>query len=522
MSQGKKYILWVDDEILQLRPHILFLEEKGYNIKTATNGQDAVSLLEDKPYDIVLLDEMMPGLDGLSTLEKIKDIAPNIPIIMITKSEKEGLMDDAIGREITDYLIKPVNPKQILSSLKKIFDKEKIIEKRTARDYTGQYRKIIKDLSSVDSAAGWFRIARWLARWDLTFDKYPDIGLIETHQQIRNECNREFAKFVEDNYVNWLHSKDRPMLSVDVVPQKVLPELATSDCVVFMVIDCMRYDQWLAVEPILNNFFDISTNLYLSILPTATPFSRNALFSGLFPSEFQSKYNEYWQRAFKDSDSHNRFEHQLLDKLLIRAGIRLDNYSKYIKILDPEEGEYLLKRLDDYLSAPLTSVVVNFLDILIHSRSYSEVIHEISLDERSVRAVMRTWFLHSPLFSVLKEMSKRKRISIIITTDHGSILARRATKAYGRKDASSNLRYKYGDNINADEEGAIVIKDLEEYKLPAFSLTSSFIIAKEDYFFVYPSNYSEYEQQYEGSIVHGGISIEEMIVPIIRMTPKED
>ncbi|MBN1756503.1 response regulator [bacterium] len=515
-----KRILWIDDEIVQLKPHIYFLEEKGYQVTPASNGRDALAMLEKNNYDVVLLDEMMPGLDGLTTLEEMRKIDSYIPIIMITKSEEEGLMNEAIGREITDYLIKPVNPNQILLSLKKIFDQRTIVEGELTRKYTTEYRKYLMGLQSISEPEEWYDLANWLSEWNVIFDEHPGIGLIESHRDFIRECNVEFGKYIEGNYLKWLYSKERPTISNDLVDKYLLPIMRKGKKAFLIVVDCMRLDQWLSVEPFLNPYYDINRDLYYSLLPTATPFSRNAIFSGLFPSELARKYPDLWSNAFTDPQSRNRYEHQLLDKQLERNGFAVEGSTKYIKILDPQEGEFLLKHLQSYSAAPQTSVVINFLDILAHSRVNSDVIQEISPDDRAYRNIMKAWFNNSPFFEVLKMLSRRDDLEIVMTTDHGSVLGQRGTRAYGGKGTSSSLRYKYGSNLNAEPKDALIIREPKEFKLPDFSMSTTYIIAKEDYFFVYPSNFSKYEQEYKNSIIHGGISLEEMIIPVIRMTPK--
>ncbi|MBN2542037.1 response regulator [bacterium] len=518
--KSTKKILWVDDEITQLRPHIFFLEEKGYKVTPASNGRDAIAMLEKNDYDIVLLDEMMPGLDGLSTLEEMRKIDAFIPVIMITKSEEEGLMEQAIGKEITDYLIKPVNPKQILLSLKRLFETRQIVQEEIVKKYTTEYRRYSVELTSISTPEGWFELAMWIADWNVIFDKHPNLGLTESHKDFTRECNVEFGKYIEGSYVNWIYDDQRPTISTDIVKKKMAPIMRDGKKALLMVIDCLRLDQLLTVKGLLNQYFELDLELYFSILPTATPFSRNAIFSGLFPLELARKYPELWSQAFADPQSRNRYEHQLLDKQLAKLDVEIKGDTKYIKILDPQEGEFFLKHLQTYASAPQSSVVINFLDILAHSRSSSDVIQEISPDERAYRTIMKTWFSNSPFFEALKILSKKDDIKIIITTDHGSTIGLRGTKAYGGKDTSPSLRYKYGNNLNAEAKDALIIRDPKEYKLPDFNMSTTYIIAKEDYFFVYPSNFGKYEQEYKNSILHGGISLEEMIIPVMVLTPR--
>jgi len=516
-----KRIIWADDEIDQLKPHIIFLKERGYEVDGVPSGEDAIELLKRGGYDLVLLDEMMPGMDGITALEGIRKIDKRIPVVMITKSEEETLMEEAIGKEIADYLVKPVNPHQILSSLKRIFDSTRIVGQQLTRDYTAEYRDMSTRPSANAKPERWLELAYWLAEWDVILDYRPDLGLVQMHREFRHECNAEFARFILSNYEHWLQAdrRERPRLSIDIARDRLIPHLAEGKKLFFVVIDCMRLDQWLSVENMLAQSFDITSEAYFSLLPSATPFCRNGLFSGLFPLDLAKRYPELWTNPSDDSTSRNRYEHQLLDKLIAENGISLPGDTKYIKLLDPEEGESLVYRLKSYLSAPMTSVVVNFLDILAHSRAASEVLREISPDESAYRSVMKTWLGHSSLYKALTSLAQED-VVIIITTDHGSTIGKRGVKAFGKKDTSTNLRYKYGDNINCDEKGGVFIRKPENWRLPSFTRTTNYIIALEDYYFVYPTNFAQYEKKYKNSFIHGGISIEEMVVPVATLTPR--
>ncbi|HHS50805.1 MAG TPA: response regulator [candidate division Zixibacteria bacterium] len=517
----EKRIIWADDEIAQLQPHIIFLQERGYSVEGVHSGEDAVALVQSGGFDLVLLDEMMPGMDGLTTLEEIRKIDKRIPVVMITKSMEETLMEDAIGKEIADYLVKPVNPHQILSTLKRIFDSGRIVGQQLTRDYTTEYRDMVMRPSQKASPEQWLELSFWLAEWDVILDSHSELGLTRTHRDFRRECNGEFSRYIESNWEQWIWSEreNRPMLSVDVAGEHVIPALGAGEKVFFVVIDCMRLDQWLTVESLLSDYYNIETDVFFSLLPSATPYARNAVFSGLFPYEISQRYPDLWINPLDDSSSRNRYEHQLLDKLIAQNGIDLPGDTKYIKILDPEEGESLVHRLKSYLSAPMTSVVANFLDILAHSRAANEVLREMSPDEGAYRSVMKTWFAHSSLLKALRAIA-RENVTVVITTDHGSTIGRRGTKAFGKRDTSPNLRYKFGDNINCDEKGGIFIRNPKDWRLPSFTRTTNFIIAKEDYYFVYPTNFSQFERQYRNSFLHGGISIEEMVVPVAVLRPK--
>ncbi len=519
MKEEIKNILWVDDEIDQLKSHIIFLEGRGYKVTGASNGDDAVALVESRDFDLVLLDEMMPGKDGLTTLEEIKEKSPHLPVIMVTKSEEENLMDQAIGRKIDDYLTKPVNPSQILSAAKKILDTRRIRVERLAQDYARASSKIRSALFGALGWTEWIDIHRTLSEWDLEIDNFGDADLRQTHQGQRRECNVEFGKYVEGIYSKWLAAKDAPPLSIDVAKRHLFPLLSRRMRTVFIVMDCMRLDQWMSIEPLLDEYFHIQRDYYYSILPTATPYARNAVFSGLFPSDLAHKYPELWKAGTRDDSSRNRYEHQLLDDQLRKMGVRLKSDSKYVKVLDAREGDQLAKKISSYRNTPLLSVVFNFLDILAHGRSQSDILKEMTPDESAYRSLTRPWFLHSSLFKILQYLSTQD-CTLVLTTDHGSVWGTRGTIARGKRDTSTNLRYKYGDNLNCNPKEALLIKDPVEYRLPRYTIATTYIIAKEDYYFVYPTKYSEYEKEYKNSFQHGGVSLEEMILPVITMTPR--
>jgi CheY-like chemotaxis protein len=516
---ANKRILWVDDEIDQLQSHILFLKEKGFDVVPAANGDDAIAKVRQEDFDMVLLDEMMPGKDGLTTLEEIKELNPALPVVMVTKSEEEHLMEEAIGKKIDDYLTKPVNPSQILSVSKKILDAKKIMGDHLTQQYIKDFSRISNMLSGPMDWDDWYDLALTLARREIEAEDFPDLGLKQTLHGQNSECNSEFGRYIERNYKKWMRSDERPTLSTDIV-QKYLAPLLTdaSGSVIFIIIDCMRLDQWLVIEEVLGEYFNISRDLYFSILPTATPFSRNAIFSGHFPEDFVKLIPE-GLRIDRDDSSLNRYERQFLEKLLNRLKFSFKTEPKYVKVLDQNEGENLVKKLDNYLTSPLLSVVYNFLDILAHGRSESEILQEIAPDEAAFRSLMKSWFIHSPLYTMLRELSTRD-CSILITTDHGSILGTKGTTAHGRRDASTNLRYKYGDNLNCDTRHAILLKEPRDFRLPYFTGHTTYIFAKENYYFVYPTNFHEYQRYYQNSFQHGGVSIEEMILPVATLKSK--
>ncbi|HFB68365.1 MAG TPA: response regulator [Calditrichae bacterium] len=517
----KAKILWVDDEIEFLKPHILFLEEKGYEVHTTTNAEDALELVQQEPFDLILLDETMPGMDGLSALQEFKTINPALPIIMITKNEEESLMEEAIGAQIDDYLTKPVNPSQILLAAKKILEKHAISQQKVTREYASELNKIAMRLMGPMEPEDWVDIYLKLTRWDVELDALADRDLRDVIYNQRRECNVEFGKYIERTYRSWLESPygERPTLSVDVVRKFVLPQLKAGQKVVFVIIDCLRLDQWMALEKYFYPYFNLQRDYYFSILPTATPFSRNAIFSGLFPSEIEKRYPELWAKGEDDEYSRNRYEDKLIFDQLRLLGVQLSNPPKYSKILNVNEARKVEQNLDAYLTEPLFSMVVNFVDILAHSRSDLPILKEIAPDESSYRSLTRSWFEHSPVLDIFKKLAK-KGVSVIITTDHGSVRCLRGTKVLGDRETSTSLRYKYGRNLKVDPKHALIIKNPLEYKLPQRQANHQYIIAKEDYYFVYPTNYHKYLAYYRDSFQHGGISLEEMILPVIQLTPK--
>lgn len=521
----KKKLLWVDDEIDLLRSHIIFLSEKGYEVDTAMNGADAIEAVKEKSYDLIFLDEMMAGMGGLETLAQIKDINQNIPVVMITKSEEESLMNDAIGGRISDYLTKPVNPSQVLLVCKKILEGRKISGQYAAKDYLQDFNQISQALSGNLDFSEWIELYLKLVNWELELDSHPELGLRQTLNDQEREANKEFSKFVEKNYKNWINKigeDGTPTLTTQITEKYVLNHVKDENTSVFyFVLDCMRMDQWLVIEKHLRDLFNIEKDYYYAILPTSTPYARNALFAGLFPSEIEKYYPDLWTgKNDDDENSMNKFEKELFQLLLDRKKIKLRNELKYIKIIDPDVGRNFEQNIMSYKNNHLTAVVVNFLDMIAHGRSDSDILKEIAPDEPAYRSLTNSWFTHSSLFGTFKALSKMDKVKIIITTDHGSIRSLRGAKVLGDREASTNLRFKYGRNLKVDDKHAIYIKNSLEYKLPKRGVTINYIIAKEDYYFVYPTDYHKYLSYYKDTFQHGGISMEEIILPVITMEPK--
>ncbi len=524
MQEVKGKILWVDDEIELLRPHIRFLVDRGYAVETATNGSDAVTMIRQDGFDLVFLDEMMAGMGGLETLAEIKDLRPNIPVVMVTKNEEESLMEEAIGDKISDYLIKPVNPSQVLMACKKFLEGKKITSAAVSKDYIQELNKIASALMGGLDCGGWVDVYTRLVQWSLELDGHPDSSLKQMLGDQTRECNLAFGRYIERNYADWVASepgsKNRPVLSPEIVDRYVIPQIHTGNSVILFVIDCLRLDQWLVMESLLEEYFSISREYYFSILPTATPYSRNAIFSGSFPSDIELRYPELWEKSEDDENSRNRYERQFLDKLLERRKINLKPEPKYVKILDAEFGRGVEQNILSYTQTPLSSIVVNFVDMLAHGRSDSTLLKEIAPDESAYRSLTRSWFTHSSLFGMLKALSRCKNVSVILTTDHGSIRCLRGAKVLGDREASTNLRYKFGRNLKCDEKTAIMVRNPMDFKLPKRGVAVNYILAKEDYYFVYPTDYHKYLNQYRDSFQHGGASMEEMILPVVKLEPR--
>jgi len=510
-------ILWADDEIDQLKSHIIFLENKGFSITPVTNGEDAISMIKQDVFDLVFLDEQMPGMDGLATLEQIQILQPSLPVIMITKSEEESIMDDAIGSKIADYLIKPVNPNQILLSIKRTLDKKRIENEKSAQAYLKNFNQLSSRFNEQTDWRGWIDIYRTLTNWEMNLEN-SDEGLRQVLQDQFQQANQAFGRFVDLEYKSWLsnESGDRPSLSTDLLKEKVFPRLSDDETVVFFLIDCMRYDQWVLFERILTEYYSIETDFYYSILPTATPYSRNSIFSGLFPLQIKQRHPELWEMG-EDETSLNQHEEELLEIYLARH--HLNAPFKYEKVIRPEDGNRIADKMKNYTQSPFSAIVYNFVDTLVHSRSDSDVLKQLSPDVPAFRSLTESWFQHSSLLRMFKELADED-VTVVVSTDHGAVRAMRDTKVFGDRDAATNLRYKYGRNLKAEESAAIFIDKPEEYFLPVPKTANTYIIAKEDYYFVYPTNYHRFQNLYKDTFQHGGASMQEMILPVATMKPR--
>lgn len=518
MALGK--ILWVDDEIESLQSQILFLQNKGYEVSALTNGFDAVDFVRDNFVDVVLLDETMPGITGLETIAKIKEVNQQIPIVMITKNETENLMDEAIGSQITDYLIKPVNPNQVLLSLKKIIDNKRLVAEKTTTAYQQQFRNLFMALNSSPDYNEWMEIYKKLVYWELEMEKSDSPEMQEVFQAQKSEANNEFFKFVSRNYAKWIGPKsvEGPVMSHTLFKYKVMPHVEKGVPTFFLLIDNLRFDQWKAIQPIFAESFRIlEEESFYSILPTATQYARNAIFSGLLPMDIEKAYPQQWKNDDEEGGK-NLFEEEFFRGQLKRMK-REDVRFSYTKILNNQAGQDLVNNIHNLLNNDLNIIVYNFVDMLSHARTEMEVLKELAGDEISYRSVTKSWFEHSPLHQALKRIADKK-INIVLATDHGSVRVKTPAKVIGDKQTTTNLRYKHGRNLNYEQKEVLAFRDPKEAGLPVPTVNSSFIFAKEDLFLCYPNNYNYYVNYYRNTFQHGGVSLEEMIVPVIKMTNK--
>lgn len=517
MSQIK--ILWVDDEIDLLKPHILFLEKKGYHVTTCNNGQDAIELFDTDNFDIVFLDENMPGLSGLETLSEIKEKKSATPVIMITKSEEEYIMEEAIGSKIADYLIKPVNPNQILLSLKKNLDHSRLVSEKTTLDYQKEFRKIAMDMAMVNSYEDWIELYKKLLFWEIELENIEDQSMVEILESQKLEANSQFGKYIEKNYEKWFTTEDnRPYLSHEIFRKLVVPEIRKKDKpILFVVIDNLRYDQWKAFESVVNNHYKLEKETsYFSILPTATQYARNAIFSGLTPLEMEKNYPQYWKNDVDDGGK-NLFEGEFLTEQLKR--LRIDIRQEYYKITNFKDGKKLVDNFKTLKGNDLTTVVYNFVDMLSHAKTEMDVVKELASNDKAYRSLTLSWFKNSPLLEII-QIAQQQGFRLILTTDHGTINCKNPSKVIGDKNTSLNLRYKTGRSLTYEDKDVYAVKDPKKIGLPAINMSSSFIFAKNDLFLAYVNNYNHYVSYYRNTYQHGGISLEEMIIPFLVFEPR--
>jgi len=514
----KKRILWADDEISMLKAHILYLEEKGYEVTPVNSGEDAIQLCKELFFDVVLLDEMMTGLDGLSTMKEIKDIHPALPVIMITKNEEEWLMDEAIAAQITQYLTKPVNPSQIFIACKDVLDSHKIQSEYAAKDYLHDFQYISQKIIKAEYIADWYNIMDDLVDWSVNFDNLGDQGLGEVLDEQWTDANRNFTQFIENNYPVWLKGEDRPVMSPDVLPHFVQTHIENNEKVVFILMDCLRADQMKAMTGQLSQVFHLETEYYVSILPTATPYSRNSIFSGYFPHKLQVKYPDLWYKMWGNEKSMNQFEELFLKDYLIRNDLGSKSV-RYHKILNYDDGNKLANRIGEYAEIDILALVINFVDYLGHSRSESKILQEMVPNESAYRKAICAWLENAWLMNVLQQISSWGH-TVFITSDHGSTMVSKPVQIRGDKETSTGIRYKYGRNLNLPEKAGMRITDPMSYMLPNHGMNTDYIIAKGGHFFVYPNKYHQFAKRYQNSFQHGGISLEEMLVPMAIMKGK--
>lgn len=510
-------ILWVDDEIDLLKPHILFLEKKNYKVDTSQSGVDAVEKVKDEGYDIVFLDENMPGISGLEALSEIKALRPSLPVVMITKSEEEYIMEEAIGSKIADYLIKPVNPHQILLSLKKTLEHSRLVSEKTTSNYQQEFRKIAMDLVMINSYQDWVELYKKLLYWEIELENIEDAGMIEILESQKVEANSMFGKFIEKNYRDWFKGDDHPVMSHTMFKEWVVPELKQGSPTLLVVIDNLRYDQWKSIEGAINTHYKKSREeAYFSILPTATQYARNAIFSGLMPSEMERLYPNLWKND-TDEGGKNLHEKEFLEEQIRRMGLKLN--WEYHKISSLRSGKQLAQNFSSQKNNDLTVLVYNFVDMLSHSKTEMEVVKELASNDKAYRSLTQSWFRNSPLLDIIQQ-AQRLGFKLIITTDHGTINAKNPSKVIGDRETSLNLRYKTGRSLTFEEKDVYAVKDPKSIFLPAINMSSSFIFAKGDMFFAYPNNYNHYVSYYKNTYQHGGISLEEMVIPFAVLKPR--
>ena len=515
----KPRILWIDDEIDVLRAHIIFLQEKDYEVETANNGLDAVEKVKHSFYDIIFLDENMPGMTGLETLTELKAVSPNVPVVMITKSEEENIMDEAIGSKISDYLIKPVNPKQILLTLKKNIDQKRLVTQQTTSAYQTQFSQIGMRINDRLSFEEWKEVYKKLVHWEIELSESEDSAMDEVLAMQKDDANNAFFRFIKDNYLSWLDMDldDRPLLSPDVFKQRIFPLLDDGKKVFTLVIDNLRFDQWRILSSVFDQYFHIeSDEVYFSILPTATMYARNAMFAGLMPSEIEKMYPGLWD----DDDNEgykNRHEQELLQKQMDRLGRKEKLY--YEKVSGIRKEGQVSDSLKHIKENDLSVMVLNFVDMISHARTEMDMIRELANNEKAYRSLTLSWFNNSSLLELIKNLAE-ENIHVVVTTDHGAIRVNNPVKVIGDRETNTNLRYKLGKNLNYKSKQVFEVRDPRKAFLPSRNVSTSYIFAYNNDFLAYPNNFNYYAKYYKDTFQHGGISLEEMIVPLITLAPK--
>jgi CheY-like chemotaxis protein len=511
-------ILWADDEIDLLKPQILFLKSKGYDVVTVTNGYDALEECQnDNEIDVVFLDESMPGMTGLETLTKIKENNVNLPIVMITKNEAEHVMEEAIGSQISDYLIKPVNPNQILLTLKKLIDNKRLVREKATSDYRQDFRQISTQIGMGLDETEWADIYKKIINWEIKLDESQTTEMSDILSMQKSEANNGFSKFVAKNYIDWVKKGDMTM-SHNLLKNKVFPHLKSDTPTVMLLLDNLRFDQWKVIEPIISELYRVEEeDFFYSILPTATQYSRNAIFAGMMPADIEKRFPNIWLNDNEEGGK-NMHEHELLSEQIKRV-MRKEVRHDYLKVTSISQSKPLTDNILNYMNNDFTVIVYNFIDMLSHARTEMEVLKELAGDETAYRSLTRSWFLHSPIWAALQRLAE-KDVQLIITTDHGTIRVKQPSKVIGDRETTTNLRYKVGRNLQYERRDVFEVRDPAQAGLPRPNVSSAFIFAKDDTFFLYPNNYNHFNNYYKNTFQHGGISLEEMICPVIRLRSK--
>lgn len=512
----KVKILWADDEIDLLKPQLFFLEKKGYEVVQVTNGHDALDVLaNDNSIEVVFLDESMPGITGLETLEKLRETNKTVPVVMITKNEAEDLMEQAIGSEINDYLIKPVNPNQILLSLKKIIDNKRLVSQKTASSYQQDFRTISMDISSSLDREGWNNLYKRIIDWEIKLDNSDNEGMRDILDMQKKEANKEFGRFIDNQYEDWINNDSGPIMSHNLLKTNLFPEMAADKPNVLVLFDNLRFDQWRTIEPIVNEQFRvIEEKTFYSILPTSTQYSRNAIFAGMTPLEIQKHYPQYWLND-NEAGGKNQYESELLEKQITKV-IKKDIKWSYFKVRNAQDAKSLQDQVHNFGQNDLTVIVYNFIDMLSHARTEMEVLKELASDEKAYRSLTKAWFINSPIWNSLQQLAN-KDIKLFITTDHGTIRVSQPSKVLADRETTTNLRYKVGKNLKYQKSDVYTLPDPKTLSLPRPNISSRYIFAKEDKFFLYPNNYGKYNRLYNDTFQHGGISMEEIICPFVTL-----
>jgi len=513
-------ILWVDDEVDLLRPHRMLLEQEGYAVEAVMNGTDALDLLERESFDLVLLDEQMPGLRGIEVLERLRGRAPRLPVVMVTKSEEDSTMHEAIGRRADDYIVKPTSPRQVLSVVTRLLQGSTLRHEQTTRDFARRFRELSEAVSSARSWNDWAELYSELVDWELHLDQALEGSLRELLETLMSDVRRGYCDLVAKKYLEWVHEEGEsgPTLSVDLVRQFYLPILSRQSGALLVVMDCMRLDQWRAILPRVAELFEVEEALYSSILPTATPFARNAIFGGMFADELAERHPHWWSSG--DETGYNSFEDELLSEHLRQLSGRSIQVH-YEKVFSARDGEAMLGRLPGYLStASATALVFGFVDLLTHGRSESKLLWEVARTAGALRSLTATWFERSAAYEALR-IAAQRGVEVILTTDHGSLRCQRPATVFAKRDATANLRYKFGDDLRAENPAAVMgARQADELRLPPGGIKTRYLLCRDDYYFVYPTKLREYQHRYRDNFLHGGVSPEEMILPVAYLRPK--